>query len=275
MAYKTIVVCLNEISRLEELVNAAVQLGTKFKAHVSGLYVIPAVEVYPTDGYSVAAVFDGRRVFFQTHQNKAVEAFESAMKRDGLSFDTHVVDSDISDIGADVLANSREADLVVISNTDRKAPEGVESSFVENFIVAVGRPVLVLPSKGKIDLKIDQVMIGWSQTREASRAVFDALPFLAKAKLTRLVGVDVAPKGQMPAARIAETLDRHGIKAEITNVSSQGMATGETLLQATKDYGASLLVIGAYGHGRFAEMVFGGVTRYILREMNVPVLMSH
>lgn len=275
MAYKTILVCLNEINRLEELVNAAVQLGTKFKAHISGLYVIPAIEVYSTDGYSMAAVFDGRRVFFQNHKDKVVQAFRSAMKHEGLSFDTHVVDSNIPNIGTEVLANSREADLVVISNTDRKAPEGIESNFVENFVVAAGRPVLVLPSIGKIDLKIDQVMIGWSQTREASRAVFDALPFLAKAKLTRLVGVDVAPKGQMPAARIAETLDRHGIKAEITNVSSDGMVTGETLLRATEDYGANLLVIGAYGHGRFAEMVFGGVTRYILREMNIPVLMSH
>jgi nucleotide-binding universal stress UspA family protein len=276
MAYKTILLCLNEVARLPALIEAAEQLGTRFKAHIAGLYVIPAVQVYPSSGYgAVTDYFDGNRIYFQNHQAKVIETFEAAMKRAGLSFDTHVVDSNFSDIGSDVVDNARAADLVVISNIDRDGSQGVETDFVERFVIAAGRPVVVLPYKGKIDLKAEQVMAGWNDSREASRAVFDALPFLVKAKQTRLVTVDVAPRGNLPAAGIAETLDRHGIKAVITDVSSDGMSVGETLLRAAKDHGAELLVLGAYGHSRFSEMVFGGATRHVLHHLDLPVLMSH
>ncbi len=118
-------------------------------------------------------------------------------------------------------------------------------------------------------------MVGWNESRESSRAVFDALPLLQKAKLTRLVTVDVPTGGNLPAAGIAETLDRHGVKTEITDVASDGMSVGETLLRAANDHGADLIVLGAYGHSRFSEMVFGGATRHILRNLDRPVLMSH
>ena len=276
MAYKTILLCLNEIARLPALIEAAEQLGTKFKAHIAGLYVIPAVQVYPSSGYGTAPdYFDGNRIYFQNHRAKVIEAFESAMKRAGLSFDLHVVDSGFANIGDEVVDQARAADLVVLSNIDREGSEGVESDFVERFVIAAGRPVLVLPYTGKIDLKGEQVLVGWSDARESSRAVFDALPFLVKAKQVRLVSVDVAPRGTLPAAGMAEALDRHGIKTVITDVTSDGMSVGETLLRAAKDHGAGLVVLGAYGHSRFAEMVFGGVTRHVLRHLDIPVLMSH
>jgi nucleotide-binding universal stress UspA family protein len=85
----------------------------------------------------------------------------------------------------------------------------------------------------------------------------------------------VAPRGVEPAAEIAETLAHHGVKTEITHVTSDGMNAGETLLRAAKDHGAGLLVMGAYGHGRFTEFVFGGATRHVFRNLTTPVLMSH
>jgi nucleotide-binding universal stress UspA family protein len=276
MAYKTILLCLNEIARLPQLIAVARQLGTTFNAHVSGLYVIPGVTVYPAAGYGAGPdIFDGHRIFFQKHLPKVQETFETAMKQDKLSFDTHVVDSALPLIANELIDNCHDADLVVISNTNHDDTDGVEYDFVERFVLAAGRPVLVLPYKGEVKLKTDQITVGWNDSRESSRAVFDALPFLQKSKLTRLVTVDVAPRGTLPAAGIAETLDRHGVKTEVTNVSSDGMTTGETLLRAANDYGADLLVMGAYGHSRFTEMIFGGATRHIIRSLDRPILMSH
>jgi nucleotide-binding universal stress UspA family protein len=276
MAYKTILVCLNDVSRLTELISAAEQLGTRFKAHIAGLYVIPAVQVYPNSSFGVeGAVFDGTRIYFQEQKPKVAEAFEQAMKRAGLSYDLHVADSRLSDIQGEVIANAREVDLVVVSNTARNGSQGIEDDFVERFVVAAGRPVLVLPAEGKVDLRAEQVLVGWNESREATRAVFDAMPFLIKAKQARLVSVDVPPGGNMPASGLAETLDRHGAKPEITSVASDGLNVGDALLRAAKDYGAGLVVVGAYGHSRFAEWVFGGATRHILQNMKVPVLMSH
>jgi nucleotide-binding universal stress UspA family protein len=276
MAYKTILVCLNEIERLPQLISVARDLGVRFNAHVSGLYVIPAIQVYPSDGYGGAAnFFDGTRVYFQNHLAKVKEAFETAMQMDKLSYETHVVDSALPSIANEMIDNCRNVDLVVISNTDRDKSGEVESDFVETFVLAAGRPVLILPYKGEVKLKTDQIMVGWNDSRESSRAVFDALPFLQKAKLTRLVTVDVPAGGKLPAASIAEALDRHGVKTEITDVVSDGMSVGETLLRAANDHGADLIVLGAYGHSRFSEMVFGGATRHILRNLDRPILMSH
>lgn len=277
MSYKTILVCLNEIARLPQLISVARDLGVTFNAHVSGLYVIPAIQVYPSDGYTSGAniFFDGTRVFFQNQLPKVREAFESAMQMDKLSFEIHVVDSALPNISSEMIDNCRNVDLVVISNTDRDQTGEVESDFVETFVLAAGRPVLVLPYKGEIKLNTDQIMVGWNDSRESSRAVFDALPFLQRTVLTRLVTVDVPAGGRLPAAGIAEALDRHGVKTEITDVVSDGASVGETLLRAANDYGADIIVLGAYGHSRFTELVFGGATRYVLRNLDRPVFMSH
>jgi len=276
MAYKTILLCLNEIPRLPQLISVARELGAKFNAHISGLYVIPGVQVYPGGGYgTVPTVFDATRIYFENQLPKVREEFEAAMKKDKLSFDLHIVDSTNPNIVTDVIDNAYDSDLIVISNVDRDNTSGVESDFAERFVLAAGRPVMVLPSKGNVKLKLDQIMVGWNQSRESSRAIFDALPLLKQSKMTRIVTADVAPRGSLPAAGIAEALDRHKIKTEVTNVSSDGMTVGETLLRAANDYGADILVLGAYGHSRFSEMVFGGVTRHVLRHLDRVVLMSH
>lgn len=276
MAYKTILLCLNEIERVPQLIAAARQLGVKFNAHISGLYVIPGVQVYPTDGYGAApAVFDGNRIYFQDQLPKVREAFELAMKEDSITFDLRVVDSTQPLVATDVVENCRNADLVVISATNREEGDNVEYDFVEQVVLASGRPVIVLPYKGKAEIKFDDVMLGWNDSRESARAAFDALHFMQRAKRTKIVTVDAAPRGTIEGANIAETLDRDGVKCEVLNVASGGMSAGETLLRAANDHGADLLVLGAYGHTRLTEWVFGGATRYVLRNLDRPVLMSH
>lgn len=276
MAYKTILVCLNEVSRLPQLLSIARAIGVKFNAHISGLYVVPGVTIYPSAGYGAGPdVFDGTRLYFESKLADVKESFETAMALDKLPCDFHMVDSAQSNIAYDVIENCRHADLVLVSNTNRENGDEIESDFVEKLVLAAGRPVLILPFKGEVNLTTDQILVGWNNSRESSRAVFDALPFLQKSKKVRLVAVDVAPRGTVPASDIAETLDRHGIKCEITDVTSDGMSVGDTLQRAANDYGAGLLVLGAYGHSRFTELIFGGATRQVLRNMQRPVLMSH
>ena len=276
MAYKTILLCLNEIDRVPQLIAVARQLGVKFNAHISGLYVIPAVQVIPTDGYGVApAVFDNVQKYFKDKLPNVREAFEHGMKEDKLAYDLRVVESSQSVIASDVIENCRNVDLVVASAIDREMGDNVETDFVERIVLSAGRPVMILPFKGKAEIKFDDVMLGWNDSRESARATFDALPFMQRAKRTKIVTVDAAPRGGIEGANIAETLDRDGVKCEVLNVASAGMSTGETLLRAANDHGAGLLVLGAYGHTRLTEWVFGGATRYVLRNLDRPVLMSH
>ena len=276
MAYKTILLCLNEIERVPQLIAAARQLGVKFNSHISGLYVIPGVMVFPSDGLSFGAgVFEGTRNYFNDQLLKVREAFEYGMKEDSLTFDLRVLDSRQPSIATDVIENCRNVDLVVISATNRDASDNVEYDFVEQVVLSAGRPVIILPFKGKTEIKFDELMLGWNDSRESARATFDALPFLHRAKCTKIVTVNADPQGTIEGANIAETLDRDGVKCEVMNVASGGMSTGETLLRAAKDHGVELLVLGAYGHTRLTEWVFGGATRYVLRNHDRPLLMSH
>lgn len=276
MAYRTILLCLNEIERAPQLIAAARQLGIKFKAHIAGLYVIPGIQVYPSDGMGLSAgVFDGTRNYFLDQLPKIRTDFEAAMKADSLTFDLRVVDSSQPNIATDVIENSRNVDLIVLSSTNREKGNSVESDFVEQVVLAAGRPVLILPFKENTDIKFEDVMLGWNDSRESARAAFDALPFLKHAKRTKIVTVDISPGGPIAGANIAETLDRDGVKCEVVNVASGGKNPGETLLLAARDHGATLLVLGAYGHMRLTEWIFGGATQYVLHHLDRPILMSH
>lgn len=276
MSYKTIVVSLNEASRLPQLLAAARKLGASFKAQVRGVYVIPAAQVYPMVGYdAVPEIYDGNRVFFQAEKDKVKAAFESAMKADGLSFAFVEIDGRTSQIANEVAEQARSADLVVLAASKADGSSGVETDFAERMVMLAGRPVLLLPREGDAALKLDEILVGWDNGREAARAVFDAMPILRFAKKVRIAGIDVAPKGQEPGADIAETLAHHGVKAEVTHIASDGMGAGDTLLRAANDLGAGLVVMGAYGHSRLTEFVFGGATRQVLKKLTHPVLMSH
>jgi nucleotide-binding universal stress UspA family protein len=276
MSYKTIVVSLNETGRLPQILAAARKLGSTFKAHVRGVYVIPAAQVYPMVGYdAVPEIYDGNRVYFQTEKDKVKAEFEKAMKADGVAGAFVTIDGRTSQIANEVAEQARSADLVILAASKADGSSGVETEFAERVVMLAGRPVLLLPRDGEALLNLEDIVLGWDNGREAARAAFDALPILRLAKKVRIAGIDVAPKGVEPGADIAETLAHHGVKAEITHVSSDGMGAGDTLLRAAKDLGAGLVVMGAYGHSRLTEFVFGGATRQALKKLSTPVLMSH
>ena len=280
MSYKTILVSLNEVGRLSELVAAAVTLARETGAHVSGLFVVPAVQVYPSVGFEAAPqVFEGNRSFFKENGARVKQAFEEAMRREGLSFDFHQVDAHTPVIADEVVASGRVADLVIVSTTNPEEITGVERDFVEQTVMALGRPVIVLPYKGKATVSLNEVIIGWNGGREAARATFDALPLLKKAGKVRVVRIDPQKdpslRGSVAGADLAEALARHGVRAEAQGYPTDGQDEGQALMRCAEDSGAGLIVMGAYGHSRLAEFIFGGATRFVLNRLVCPVLMSH
>ena len=124
-----------------------------------------------------------------------------------------------------------------------------------------------------------RALLAWDGSREAARAVGDALPLL---RLTQAVTVLVvgghdasSETGAAPGVGIAAHLSRHGIRAEVRNVTTSGMSVPDTILAQATDDGADLLVMGGYGHSRLREMMLGGTTRYMLHHATLPVLLAH
>jgi nucleotide-binding universal stress UspA family protein len=280
MTYKTLLVSLNEIERLDAVLQVAASLAGEQKSHVIGLYVIPAPAVYPAVGpYVVPEVFDGLTRFFEDQSKGAKKKFDAGMKSGDLSGRwlevkalAPVISETVSEIG-------RIADLVVVSETNRDGKNGAELDFVENVILGVGRPVLILPRKSDPHLNTSLVVCGYNGSKESARAVHDAVPILRKAKDVRLLWVDPAsdtePFGAPPGTAMAESLQRQGVKATAESVLSNGVNPAEAVMMKARELGSGLIVMGAYGHSRIREFVLGGATRHALSSLTIPLLMSH
>jgi nucleotide-binding universal stress UspA family protein len=170
---------------------------------------------------------------------------------------------------------ARAADLLVIGQS--MLPGDVVHSYDPGTIIlAAGRPVLVVP-RGIDDLEISRVLIGWKDTREARRAVHDALPFL---KLADEVSIAVAKTAgaegtDAQIADVAKYLERHDVRVaeQVSTVASDDEE--HVLLDLANQHRVNLIVAGAYGRTRLSEWIFGGVTRHLLLNSPVPCLLSN
>ena len=141
-------------------------------------------------------------------------------------------------------------------------------------MLRTGRPVLMLPTTALAALP-ETIVIAWKAVPEAARAVTAAMPLLAKAK--RILIVTVAEEQELSdegAARLMTSLIWHGFDASTRRLQPDRLSAADTLLAAAAEEGA-LVVMGAYGHSRLREWIFGGFTEHVLRDAAVPVLMMH
>ena len=281
MSDKDLLVVLGSDTASRGRMALATALAERFAAHLVGLYPLPIPDVPRTLGYYNPSLFDpifrDLREKAQDVCDKEREAFEQAASRRGLSAEWRV-----ADIGAesDPALHARYADLTILGQLN---PDGGDTELMrprpEHATLASGRPILVVPYAGRYETVGRRVLIGWSATREAARAVNDAMPLLAGAEIVTVLTIDAREgpdaHGELPGADISLHLARHGVKAEIERTVSAGIPAGDVLLSRAADLGADLLVIGAYGHSRVRELLLGGVTRSILQSMTLPVLMSH
>lgn len=181
---------------------------------------------------------------------------------------------------SEALRESREAGLVVAGQYDESNVEGpIAGQILEALILESGRPVLVVPCMGEFQSVGARVMIAWNGSREAARALHDALPLMAGAQ-ARILCAHTAAKeirpDATPVAHAVRVLERHGVSVEVEHgPGGADLTIGELLLSRAADFGADLIVMGAYGHGRMRELVLGGVTRTLLESMTIPVLFSH
>jgi nucleotide-binding universal stress UspA family protein len=179
-----------------------------------------------------------------------------------------------------LVAHARGADLTVIGQPDPGDDGATFAGELANAaVLGSGRPVLVIPYIGAPRAIGETVLIALDRSRESARAVADALPLLARAHKVIVLAVTAAADetlGDTQArTQTVAHLRGHGIDAETHHLDLPDIGIGELLLSQAADFGADLIVMGAWGHARLQEFVLGGVTRTMLDAMTVPVLMSH
>ncbi|HEV7257408.1 MAG TPA: universal stress protein [Bosea sp. (in: a-proteobacteria)] len=173
-----------------------------------------------------------------------------------------------------VLTQARAADLVILA---RQGPDdealGRMGVAPGDIVLELGRPVLVVPP-GVETLAARSVVVAWKDTREARRAVRDALPFLARAELVSVFTVG-ADDGDHPAQEVCGYLAQHGIAARAVQRPDRGEYVVDEIAELVRQQSADLIVAGAYGHSRMREWIFGGVTQDLIETTPVCCLLSH
>lgn len=278
MTLKTILLHVNDERRVTGLVDAASHLATRHEAHLIGLYVMPPIPTFGATAYG-AGLIKGELAKMREEAGRVQKAFEAACQSRPFVNEWRLVEAKYEGVAEMVMEHGRAADLIIAGQRDRSWDFSPLLDVPERLTIESGRPVLVVPHSGRFAKFGERVTIAWNGRREAARAVFDALPLLQAAKNVRIIWVnpqdEARAAGDLPTAEIASALARHGVKCEAATAYATDIKVGDTLLSGLTDDGSDLLVMGAYGHSRLREFVFGGATRHILDHMTVPVLMSH
>jgi nucleotide-binding universal stress UspA family protein len=279
MAFKDLLVLVDHGRNGRERIDLAARLARDFGAHLTGLYVGMPLPL------QLAVLSELPAQVSEMHERASREAADgaAAMFRERIAACGFSIATewrfDEGDAGETAGLHARYADLAIIGQSDPDGPApGATSDLPERVIMSSGRPALVVPYVGRFDPVGRRVLVAWNAGREATRAVNDALPFLERAERVTVLSVNPENSeddGGIAGADIALHLTRHGVRAEATTVVTDDVRVDDMILSQAADVEADLIVMGAYGHSRLGELVLGGATRHLLRQITVPVFMSH
>lgn len=279
MDYRSLIVCLDDGDSSRERLDFALALAVRHGAHLTGLHL----SYMPSGAF---AAYEGAEQLYATLQLELAERQAAARMAFLAAAQRHNVPADFIaarnlDIAA-ATAHARLSDLVIAGQPDLgDTAAHVGDGFPSRFVLELGRPVLFTPPGFPPSPDFGHVMVAWNGSRESTRALFDALPLLLAAQRITVLTVHRAdsprpPGSPVPPPDLPALLRRHGVEARLLENSSREEPGAWLLARATDlEDPADLLVAGAYGHSRLSELVLGGVTRTLLGQMTLPVLLSH
>jgi nucleotide-binding universal stress UspA family protein len=255
----------------------ALSVAEAFGAHVAGIAFSYEPIIPPTVmGGVPAAYIDEQRAENDKAANDAAARFDEAARRAGVSFESRALGASVAGAAERFSAIARRFDLSIVGQAEpgKVAPEEL---IVEGALFSSGRPVLIVPYIQKAALKLDRIMVCWDASRNAARAIADAMPMLRRAQAIDVVIVasESLKSDEIPGADIGQHLARHGLKVDVKRIVATDTDVASTILSHAADTSADFIVMGGYGHSRLREFILGGATRGILGAMTVPTLMSH
>src|SRR5215469_8933019 len=289
MSYKDLLVCIDAGSMDSARVRLALNLARAHRAHLTGVCVMPEVASAAArasgfgspvgmvglagEGATPGGAVD--EVFREAEAADIAEQwFKSELRLNGVEGEWHLLSGRETDA---LIELAKIADLTVLGQASREARSN--GFRPQDVVMDTARPILVVPYAGSFETVGKRALVAWDRTREAVRAVNDALPLLAEAEAVTVIFVgaqEASLDRQRPSLdRVVMHLRLHGINAEAEQTLQSGLAVSDVLLSRAADLSADLIISGANHHSQLREALIGGVSRNLLGHMTVPVLMSH
>lgn len=266
---------------LKPLVEAAGEGGFHLNVLVAGTSPEPPVYSMAAPSYGAYSVPDDwiRQV---EEEGKSVAAkvgeVQTLLQQEGISASAESVFCYSGQLQDSIARHAKICDRVLLS-TDLMPTQTMFKDAL--FGVLFKSPVAAIVHSGEVNacLNPKRVFIAWNTGLEASRAVHAALPLLQQAEEV-IVGVfdpvmTSGADGEDPGADVSAWLSRHGCKVDLKQYPGGGNTVGECIEKRATETGVDLVVMGAYGHTRLRQRIFGGTTRYMLEQKNLPVFLAH
>lgn len=242
--------------------DSAMEVARAREGHVTLLIDTPVDRFVSVDPYGGTYIAREALEAAVAEDDALAELFEGRLANEDVPFD--VAKYEVAPIEA-MTAAGKLADLIVVSRG---------SGFAGDLAVEARCPVLVVPAGRPLRLPLTSACIAWDGGEQAALALRSAVPLLDGCGNVQVITVTEEAATGFPPTDALRYLARHGIKAELSEVR-KGNSVEETLAAEAARHEARLLVMGAYGHSRFTEFVFGGATRHVINNLDRPVLMSH
>lgn len=271
-AFASIMVPLNLGAGAADRVKLSLSLAERFGSRLIGIAAQDIVVPYMGDGTASIdeLLIEQARQAATDDVAKAEETFRrTAGHYNGIAWRSGIEAS-----LPFVLRNARAADIVVVGRqASLDAPQGRMALSPADLVMELGRPLLIVPPD-VTSLSAQSVVIAWRDTREARRAVWDALPFLKRAETVTIVSLG-ADANEQGADDVRGYLALHGVSADVDVRSNITGFAAEELIACARRKNADLIVAGAYGHSRMREWLLGGMTADLLDTTPVCCMMSH
>ena len=277
MGFKDIVVHIDDGAAMLGRLAVAVELAERFGAHLTGVYADPGLALPTLIDVPISPnLVEALEAEHRERCDRAEQQYRKILGGSDVENEWRLTRGELANT---LSRHARYGDLVVLGQEGADDQKMVIGGLPDSVVLTCGRPALVIPYVGASTPPGKHVIVAWNGSREAARAVNDALPFLVAADKVDVMCVNPddgeEESADLPGADLCLHLARHGVKAEAQTVAASDVDTGNLLLSRAADRGADLIVMGAYGHARWREVVLGGVTRELLGQMTVPVFMSH
>ncbi len=276
MRFKTIVAILQNEQDAERVLDCAIPLADRFESHLIGIHA----EALPVPYTSATGFPDTEFLQVSADMNreraeKLQALFLGRIEKTGLSFEWRSLESFSGDSALTGISSVRAADLIIAA---QRETGGDPSADVDTLVYDAGRPVLVVPHEGPLVTTFKHVLLAWNGSKEAARAAFDALPFIIEAEKTDILVIDppdtLDDNPEAAGAEIAAALSRHGANVSVSVQQSGNASIDDVIQTRIAETGADLLVLGAYSHSWLRQLLFGGVTRTVLRTVPVAAFLS-
>lgn len=277
MAYKTILTVLTGAQHTAQL-DAAVMLAEREDAHLDvlclGVDRSQAGYYYAgASGYIVQEAIDRA----METASKIEAQVRTRLTGETVRWSLDAMVAQAGGISSVVGMRARFADLTILPRPYGPGSSPDSEAVIEAAMFEGGCPVLVLPEGGLREGFDRRVLIAWNQSSEALCAVRRALPFIKRSEAVEIAVIDPSPNGPErsdPGGALCQMLSRHGARAEIAVLAKTLPRISDIINHRAIETGASMIVMGAYGHSRFREAILGGATRNMLETAEVPVLMA-